>query len=664
MKLRKTKDLLPAVTVAKRRTLSLLATSTLWAASATAASLSPPPYEVMNRHGVNLATGQVSPSLNTVSIGGSLGLSHSISTFSSNFVNWEGEGPLGYKDRFYGRVMKVVHHKPPGSSSNAWVWTMRVFDMGGSMDFIFNADGSYTSYTGDPRHTLWFTPGLGFVWTKPDGTVVTYNVPSYTSTGNNIEIIAGVSEIKYPNGLTVSLTSRDVGAQVLGVRTNTGYQLKYVYVPRTEILEIPDDPSNTRIPQIQSWSGMMPRFVAAINNAVDYCSSDASLTSYNSLSDACAGQLTQDWPKATFNWPGGMPRVMYLGETVFSVIDAIGGVTEYRNRPYAKSASCNENDPQYRTPRIVSIKRSTANIPEVTYDYQSLCTTSNAGEHISIHGAGPVAQLKSSAMEGDGGSYSLNNPYTPYPGMLPTTSINGGGGYHGINYVYVNIDYGVAKFDAWDKFVSLESAPSNRLYSIYDKLTGLTTEFGYDARFNLIEIKKNNVVTQSAGYPATCGNRKTCNQATWVRDANGNQTDYEYEPNSGQVARVRMPADRNGIRPETRYTYEAKYAYYKTSSGGFQQASSPVYMLTRERKCLTTATLANGDGCAGGAQDEVVTDYDYGPTTSPNNLNVRGIAVTAYVDGLAQVRRTCYAYDAYGNRIGETMPKAGLASCS
>lgn len=633
--------------------------------SASAASLAPPPYEVMNRHGVNMATGQVSPSLNTVSIGGGLGLSHSISTFSSNFVNWEGEGPLGYRDRFYGRVMKGIHHKPPGvTNPDAWIWTMKVFDIGGSMDFLFNADGTYTSYTGDPRHTLEFKPGLGFVWTKPDGTVVTYNRPSYTSTGNNVEILAGVSEIKYPNGFTVAVTSGDVGARVTGATSNTGYQLKYVYVPRQEVLELPDDPSNTRIPPIQTWSGTMPRFVAAINNAVDYCPIDAPGTTnyYASLSDACAGQLTTDWPKATFNWPGGMPRVMYLGDTVFSVADAIGGVTEFKNRAFKKNDACTENDPQYRTPRIVSIKSSAANVAAVSYDYQSLCTMTDAGEHISIWAAGPIAQLKSSAMDGDAGSYSLNNPYTPAPGAKPTTSINGGGGYHGINYVYVNIDYGVAKFDAWDKFVSLEAARSNRLYSIQDKLSGVLTEFGYDARYNLTFIKKNGVLVQSAEYPASCDNRKTCNQATWIKDANGNQTDYEYDANSGQVTRVRLPADRNGVRAETRYTYEPKYAYYKTSANGYQKAASPVYMLTRERKCLTSAMKADGSGCMGD-KDDIVTDYDYGPDAGPNNLNLRGVAVTAYVDGVAQVRRACYAYDAYGNRIGETKPKAGLTSC-
>jgi hypothetical protein len=78
------------------------------------------------------------------------------------------------------------------------------------------------------------------------------------------------------------------------------------------------------------------------------------------------------------------------------------------------------------------------------------------------------------------------------------------------------------------------------------------------------------------------------------------------------------------------------------------------------RTCRTTATV-NG-ACAGGAADEVLTAYEYGPDTGAvgNNLMLRGVAVTA--DG--QTLRTCYGYDRDGNKISETKPRAGLAVCS
>jgi YD repeat-containing protein len=73
--------------------------------------------------------------------------------------------------------------------------------------------------------------------------------------------------------------------------------------------------------------------------------------------------------------------------------------------------------------------------------------------------------------------------------------------------------------------------------------------------------------------------------------------------------------------------------------------------------------LSDGSGCTAGATDEVITDYDYGPTQGPNNLLLRGVSVTAYVNGGKQVHTTCYSYDIYGNRIGETTPNAGVGRC-
>jgi YD repeat-containing protein len=69
----------------------------------------------------------------------------------------------------------------------------------------------------------------------------------------------------------------------------------------------------------------------------------------------------------------------------------------------------------------------------------------------------------------------------------------------------------------------------------------------------------------------------------------------------------------------------------------------------------------SGAGCALGAGDEVVTDYDYGPDAAANNLLLRGQSVTA--DGTTL--RTCFAYDGLGRKISETSPNgtAGLAAC-
>jgi YD repeat-containing protein len=113
----------------------------------------------------------------------------------------------------------------------------------------------------------------------------------------------------------------------------------------------------------------------------------------------------------------------------------------------------------------------------------------------------------------------------------------------------------------------------------------------------------------------------------------------------------------NGVQPQKRYTYAQRYAWISDGAGGYTTASAPVWVLTQESFCKAGA--ASGSGCANGASDAVVTTYDYGPDSGPNNLQLRGKVVDA--GGLSL--RTCYAYDANGERISTTSPRAGLTSC-
>lgn len=161
----------------------------------------------------------------------------------------------------------------------------------------------------------------------------------------------------------------------------------------------------------------------------------------------------------------------------------------------------------------------------------------------------------------------------------------------------------------------------------------------------------------TAHYPSTCSTIKTCNKPDYVVDAGGNRTDYTYDTSHGGVLTETGPADPNGIHPVKRYAYAQRYAWIKNSGGTYTQVATPVWLLTEVRYCRTSATVSGA--CSAGSSDEVVTAYEYGPNAGPNNLLVRGIAVTA--DGTT--RRTCYGYDTNGNRVFETRPRAGLTSC-
>jgi len=164
-------------------------------------------------------------------------------------------------------------------------------------------------------------------------------------------------------------------------------------------------------------------------------------------------------------------------------------------------------------------------------------------------------------------------------------------------------------------------------------------------------------LVSTASYPSSCSNIKTCNKPDYVVDAGGNRTDFTYDGSHGGVLTETGPADANGVHSVKRYSYAQRYAWIKNSGGTYSQVSTPVWVRTEERYCRTSATVSGG--CAAGSSDEVVTAFDHGSNSGPNNLLVRGVAVTAD----SQTRRTCYGYDADGNRIFETKPRAGLTSC-
>lgn len=140
---------------------------------------------------------------------------------------------------------------------------------------------------------------------------------------------------------------------------------------------------------------------------------------------------------------------------------------------------------------------------------------------------------------------------------------------------------------------------------------------------------------------------KVCNKPIWKKDYKGNQTDFTYDPAHGGVLTETGPAV-GGVRPQVRYEYAQKRAW--VSSGGIY-VPEPVYLYLPVRKSFCATGAASGAGCAI-AGDEVVTTYDYGPDSGPNNLTLRSETMTA--GGTS--RRTCYNYDWMGNKISTTRP--------
>ena len=230
----------------------------------------------------------------------------------------------------------------------------------------------------------------------------------------------------------------------------------------------------------------------------------------------------------------------------------------------------------------------------------------------------------------------------------------------------VSNNVSIATVNMPDGTVYTYSGDDSNLIESVVKPEGGTASYTYDGRGNITQVteapKSGSSLpsrTMTASYDATCSYIAKCNKPNSVIDYNGNETDYTYNTTTGQTLTVTGPAAPSGVRPQTRYTYEQLYAWVNNGSGGYSPASSPISLLYQTSKCITGAAASSGVGCALGSSDEIITTYEYGPASGPNNLWLRGMIV----DSAGLKLQTCYAYDIYGNKISETSPRANLSAC-
>jgi hypothetical protein len=254
------------------------------------------------------------------------------------------------------------------------------------------------------------------------------------------------------------------------------------------------------------------------------------------------------------------------------------------------------------------------------------------------------------------GYMAVDPDYIQLPGMPPPTS---GGAFSGPEGIQVNAEFGGGLLDYYTQngrttYLQWDGIELMRLHHP----EGNNVTYGWRGGEKVSETwvgKPNSgvaTIATSMGFPdfqsAECvtAPRKLCNRPIWRKDFKGNQTDYTYEPHGG-VKTETGPAV-GGIRPQIRYEYVLRRAW--VNNGGYVPEAVSIYLPSRKAFCATGA--ASGWGCAI-AGDEVVTIFDYGPDSGPNNLLLRSETVTA--GGVT--RRTCYGYDWLGNRISTTRPK-------
>lgn len=624
-------------------------------------AVKPPEMIIQDRNGVNMASGTPNFLINDVKIGsGSLTLSHSISSYSGYFY--------GYHDSFNGGVSLVNLRRGVIVSESIPALQVTI----GQKTKHFKIVGNFTSFTdlrGDGE-TLVKTSN-GYLYTQKDGTKVEYvdvNTSSPTPNHN-----ATAKTITYPNGFKIKIYRN--GPRIISVNTNNGLQLKWVYsrdeapkkkssvtncqpyIPNSCLPNPQLEAYYERLYKIELWSYNFPTKIVAINNAIEFC---------DPLAAKC--NLNNEWPFSQYEWPSGAPLVFFEQQNNFVVTDMANKKTKYVQipfniRPQGQSA--------LYMPRISSIRDGHTDALSTSFHYENQvsCWFEEYNLGISCETLAPGVLKRITTLD-QSWSYQIGQPDL-YNHV--TNSITSG---PDRIRVLTYTDYGVpAEVFANETAFRLQRNDTNRVYQ--SATAGIVSNYAYDTRGNLTSRtdsaaadsdQAGQVIVTSAGYSSGCTNMKICNKAIWEKDGNGNQTDFAYHAESGQLSRVTAPAAANGIRPQTRYKYGKFYARYKMNSGSVTTSSDPIWLVTEQSYCKKGAAKApvTGEittaleGCSLGSGDEVKITYEYDDAMGATNLYMKAKVVNA--DN--QTRRTCYEYDIYGNQIGETKPLGTASVCS
>ena len=158
----------------------------------------------------------------------------------------------------------------------------------------------------------------------------------------------------------------------------------------------------------------------------------------------------------------------------------------------------------------------------------------------------------------------------------------------------------------------------------------------------------------TTSYTYNCNVSFNCAKPATITDPKNNVSDYVYDTGNGLLLSETMPADANGVRPQKRYSWTQKTAYYKNSGGAFV-FGAPVSVINSISECRT------GASCAGTA-DETLTTFTYPISTSANNILPDSKTVQAGNNTLTAT--TTYTYDAAGNKLTEDGPLTGPGDTS
>ena len=562
----------------------------------------PEPYRNVDEFGVDLSTGTFNLTVQEVT-GGAARSGVDVTR------TW---GQAGWQDEYAGHLFQLTSTSITlvrGSmsetftlSSGTWVPT--------------KANGAKLVKAGSPFPT--------YTYTAPDGTVIVYHAVGSTildpddTAPEKYSITGPAGTCTIPTAQTTTSPTY-ICAVPVSVTPPGGQKLDVIWQETSFCggLSFPNVGWNCtiryRLEQIADQSGYTADYryvsdfddstwwtrdkVVLVDRSVEICSS-----SY--LSYDCT--TTQSWPEADYSVPssGTQQVVDQQGRTWTFTFDTSGRMTSI-TRPGASSATTSIS---YGT----NGKVSSVTKDGVTKTYS--WSTSSGNNVVTVSGGET------------GGATVTTNPSVGQPGTVT-------------------------------------SATSNSVTNTYDMSNRLTrttwpegnyVEYSYDARGNVTQtlfVPKSGSglsnISTSANYDTTCSNAVKCNSPNYTVDANGNQTDYDYDSTHGQITQVQLPAPASGQpRPQIDYSYTALYAQEKNGSGTLVNVGTPQYKLTQITSCATAAT------CSGTANETKV-------TIAYNTPNLQPTSVTVAAGDNSISSTTTYAYDAADNLASADGPLSG-----
>lgn len=623
-----------------------LCAATLRNAKATDITIDPPDIKVSDSAGVDLVSGLPQFTNKTISIGPSGRELSQVLNFSG-FVELIGDRT----DTNYGSIIQEIQPFWCAAGVQCPEFTVR---LDGSAEGFYLYNGVYISERQRGTTLVKNTDGT-YTITKRDGTRYKAD-PGFSAvaqcTTQSI-VCAAITEITYPTGLVTSINYIYTGftdtayktQRIQSVSRNDGFQLRYNYA-------LNSTPSSSTA---SLWK--IPSSVTAINSAIDYCAPTATSCSYSRV-----------WPTATFTWAGtAFPSPNQDLKPQLLITGASGLVTRYTQ---GMDSNLNVRVIYYKPP-----SSSSADTVSYAYGNPSTCDLNYYPPICSYTRYAVTAQVSSA-----GGLWQYT--YLHDESYANTSNSDSPVYYNfGIRSVAPDGRTSVVTYNTKDRRIGSESSGLEYAgytldmanYVAYNSDSqGRYFTYQHDFRGNTMERRQvaapasglaDSVYT--ANFDSICSNPVTCNRPNWIKDPNGNQSDFTYDSVHGGMLTDTSPTPAAGkVRPQKRYTYVQRYAWVKNSGGTYSQASPPIWLVSMIGSCITGAWSSSVGKCVDTngtviSNDEVVTTYDYGPDSGPNNLFLRGQIVTA--DG--QSLRTCYAYDVVGNRISETTPNANLGSC-